>query len=86
MNSCRGNAFACEVVDGSPLAEFNDCYSGNIGTINGISYTSLTCPMSEGKHTVSSDKPVGLTVYGSYNVGSYGYPGGSDVKLINPIE
>jgi len=73
-------------VDGSPLAEFNDCYSGDIGTIDGINYTQLTCPMSEGKHTVSGDKPVGLTVYGYYNVGSYGYPGGSDVKLINPIE
>jgi len=25
-------------------------------------------------------------VYGYYNVGSYGYPGGSDVNIINPIE
>jgi hypothetical protein len=29
---------------------------------------------------------VGLSVYGYYNVGSYGYPGGSDVKIINPID
>jgi len=73
-------------VDSQPLAEFNDCVTGDVGTIDSITYTQLTCPMSEGKHTVSSDKPVGLTVYGYYNVGSYGYPGGSDVRLINPIE
>jgi hypothetical protein len=42
--------------------------------------------MNEGVHTVSSDEPFGLTVYGYYNVGSYGYPGGSDVKIINPVE
>ena len=73
-------------VDGSPLGEFTNCVTGPIGTIDGIIYTQLTCPVGEGAHTVSSDKPVGLTVYGYYNVGSYGYPGGSDVKMINPID
>ena len=32
-----------------------------------------------------SDLPVGVTVYGYYNVGSYAFVGGSDVKIINPI-
>ncbi len=73
-------------VDGQALDEFNDCVTGPIGTIDGVIYAQLTCPISEGSHTVSSDKPVGLTVYGYYSVGSYGYPGGSDVKMINPIE
>jgi hypothetical protein len=73
-------------IDGEGLAEFNDCTVGVVGVVNGITYDQLTCPMSEGVHSVSSDKPFGLTVYGYYNVGSYGYPGGSDVKIINPID
>jgi hypothetical protein len=77
---------ATVTVDGTALGEFNDCYEGDIGTVNGILYKQLTCPMTEGVHTVASSMPVGLTVYGYYNVGSYGYPGGSDVKIINPIE
>ncbi len=73
-------------IDGQSLAEFNNCTTGVVGVVNNTTYDQLTCPMSEGVHTVSSDKPFGLTVYGYYNVGSYGYPGGSDVKIINPIE
>ncbi len=77
---------ATVMVDGQPLAEFNDCVTGDIGTVQGVIYDQLTCPMTEGTHTVSSNMPLGLTVYGYYNVGSYGYPGGSDVNIINPIE
>lgn len=77
---------AAVIVNGQGLGEFANCVSGDVGTINGIVYNQLTCEMPEGVHTVASDKPVGLTVYGYYNVGSYGYPGGSDVRIINPIE
>lgn len=77
---------ATVMVDGRALGEFNDCVEGPIGTVQGTVYKQLTCPMTEGSHTVASNMPVGLTVYGYYNVGSYGYPGGSDVKIINPIE
>lgn len=73
-------------VDGQPLGEFNNCVTGDIGMVGAIQYTQLTCPMAEGVHTISANMPVGLTVYGYYNVGSYGYPGGSDVRIINPIE
>jgi hypothetical protein len=73
-------------VDGGALGEFSGCERAPIGTIVGIDYEQVTCPMNEGVHTVSSDEPFGLTVYGYYNVGSYGYPGGSDVKIINPVE
>jgi uncharacterized protein (TIGR00159 family) len=66
---------ATVTVDGQGLGEFNNCYEGDIGTVNGILYKQLTCPMAEGVHTVASNMPVGLTVYGYYNVGSYGYPG-----------
>lgn len=73
-------------VDGTPVEALSGCSEEPIGEVNGIMYEQLTCLMQEGVHTVSSGQPVGLTVYGYYNVGSYGYPGGSDVKIINPIE
>ena len=56
-----------------------------IGMVNGVMYDQLTCKLAEGQHTVSADKPLGLSVYGYYNVGSYAFVGGSDVKIINPI-
>ena len=73
-------------VDGEALGEFNDCVTAPVGEVNGVMYDQITCEMSEGVHQVSAVKPFGLTVYGYYNVGSYGYPGGSDVKIINPID
>jgi hypothetical protein len=75
------------VLDGVPLmgAEFSNCYPGSIGMVNGVMYDQLTCKLAEGQHTVSADKPFGLSVYGYYNVGSYAFVGGSDVKIINPI-
>ncbi len=73
-------------IDGQPLGEFQtNCVTAAIGTLDGVGYSQMTCLMTEGVHKVSSDQPLGLTVYGYYNVGSYGYPGGSDVKIINPI-
>ena len=41
--------------------------------------------LGEGRHVATSDKPFGLGVYGYYNVGSYAYIGGSDIKIINPL-
>ncbi|MBE7452302.1 MAG: hypothetical protein HS111_26490 [Kofleriaceae bacterium] len=46
----------------------------------------MTCRISEGKHTVEGSEPFGLSVYGYYNVGSYAFAGGADVKIINPID
>jgi hypothetical protein len=77
---------ATVMVNGAPLGEFHDCVTGEIGTIKGIVYEQFTCPMTEGVHRVGSNMPFGLSVYGYYNVGSYGYPGGSDVRIINPID
>lgn len=72
-------------IDGS--GEFGpDCDIRPIGPVNGIQYEQMTCAMAEGVHRVVASEPVGLTVYGYYNVGSYGYPGGSDVKIINPVD
>jgi hypothetical protein len=75
------------ILDGVPLAmqEFAMCVTGPIGNVAGIDYEQVTCPAHEGHHTVSADKAFGLSVYGYYNVGSYAFVGGSDVKIINPI-
>jgi len=80
-------ADAMVMLDGMPLAmvEQSGCYSGPIGMVAGVAYDQITCPVAEGHHTVSADKPFGLSVYGYYNVGSYAFVGGSDVKIINPI-
>jgi hypothetical protein len=61
------------------------CASGAIGMVEGVMYDQITCALAEGHHTVSSDKPIGLSVYGWHDVGSYAFVGGSDVKIINPI-
>lgn len=74
-------------LDGIPLdgVEFSSCVRAPIGTVAGTLYEQVTCPLAEGHHTVAADKPFGLSVYGYYNVGSYAFVGGSDVKIINPI-
>jgi hypothetical protein len=75
------------MLDGFPLAmqELANCVYAPIGNVAGIDYEQVTCKAAEGHHTVSADKPFGLSVYGYYNVGSYAFVGGSDVKIINPI-
>jgi hypothetical protein len=75
------------MLDGFPLemAEFASCVKAPIGTVAGIDYEQVTCPAADGRHTVEADKPFGLSVYGYFNVGSYAFVGGSDVKIINPI-
>jgi hypothetical protein len=75
------------ILDGASLGEFpTNCTTANIGMLDSVNYSQLTCRLSEGIHTIETSNPVGLSVYGYYNVGSYAYPGGSDVKIINPIE
>jgi len=73
-------------LDGTPLGQVTGCSAGPIGMVNGTMFDQLTCPAMEGRHVISGDKPFGLSVYGYYNVGSYAFVGGSDVKIINPIE
>jgi hypothetical protein len=75
------------MLNGFPLemAEFANCTKGPIGMVAGVDYEQVTCLAQPGRHTVDSDKAFGLSVYGYYNVGSYAFVGGSDVKIINPI-
>ena len=77
---------ATVMLDGMPLAMTMGCYTAPIGMVAGTAYVQTTCPASEGHHVVQADQPFGLSVYGYFNVGSYAFVGGSDVKIINPIE
>jgi len=75
------------MLDGIALnsVEFSQCVTAPIGTVANVMYEQVTCPLTEGHHSVVSDLPFGLSVYGRYSVGAYSFVGGSDVKLINPI-
>jgi hypothetical protein len=77
-----GATFELDGSDEFPPA----CEERPIGPIAGVEYEQVTCALSEGVHHVSTTEPSGLTVYGYYAVGSYSYPGGSDVNIINPID
>ncbi len=72
-------------ADGRTLGEFVGCVTEPIGMVHGIAYEQVTCPVAEGQHTVAGSEAFGITVYGYYNVGSYAFAGGSDLKIINPI-
>lgn len=74
-------------LDGIPLEsqEFGNCVKAPIGTMQGVMYEQMTCPVTDGRHFAVGDLPFGVSVYGYYSVGSYSFVGGSDVKLINPI-
>ncbi len=72
-------------VDGRALGEFAGCQVEPIGPVHGVNYEQVTCPVTEGQHTVAGTEAFGITVYGYYNVGSYAFAGGSDLKIINPI-
>ena len=76
------------MIDGVALdgVEFSSCTRAPIGVVAGTMYEQVTCPLAEGKHSASADKPFGISIYGYYNVGSYAFVGGSDVKIINPIQ
>ncbi len=61
------------------------CTYEDAGMIDGTAYQAVTCPVDPGPHVIDATLPVGITVYGYYNVGSYGYAGGSDLERINPL-
>ena len=59
------------------------CEKFPAGTIDAVAFNSIRCPVEDGIHRLEASAPVGITAYGYYGVGSYGYPGGADVKQIN---
>jgi hypothetical protein len=67
-------------IDGAPLGA--SCTSSVIGPLDGTSYVSRRCPLTEGAHTMTGDKPFGIVAYGYGRAGSYAFVGGSNVKKI----
>lgn len=59
------------------------CEQFPAGVLGADSFIAIRCQLADGVHRVQSDRPVGVTVYGYYNVGSYGYAAGSELKRIN---
>ena len=68
--------------DGGPLPA--GCASNpGVGTLAGISYDVVRCPITDGAHSLSADLPIGVVVYGFDSYVSYGYPGGTDLRIVN---
>ncbi len=58
------------------------CVVASAGSVNGVSYEARRCPLNEGVHSLSGDKPFGVVAYGYGAAGSYAFAGGADVKKI----
>ncbi len=74
------------IIDGYDVTgdEFQTrCTYTPAGEIGGVAYMAATCSVEDGAHELRSDQPVGLTVYGYYSAGSYGYAAGTDLRRIN---
>jgi len=71
-------------LDGEVLGELSTrCQQYPAGTLDGVEYIALRCELTDGVHYVTASEPVGVNVYGYYNVGSYGYAAGSELERIN---
>ncbi|MSP25861.1 MAG: hypothetical protein EXR75_12015 [Myxococcales bacterium] len=66
-------------IDGGVPAS---CIVAAAGMLEGKSYEARRCPLGEGAHTLTGDKPFGIIAYGYGNAGSYAFAGGADVKRI----
>ena len=76
---------ATVMLDGQDVATNSACVSEMAGMIDTTGYVSATCPVEPGVHRIEGTLPVGITVYGYYSRGSYGYTGGSNFTRINLI-
>ena len=65
-------------LDGQPVVDWRSA-----GRLDGVQWQVATLEVSDGRHEVSSDGQVGLTVYGYDRDVSYGYPGGLNLERIN---
>ncbi len=55
------------------------------GTLEGINYAHIHRKIHPGSHTIESDEPIGIAVFGYGKDVSYAYPGGSGIrKLYTP--
>jgi hypothetical protein len=73
-------------IDG---AQPGGCVVAPAGSLDGLAYEARRCPLAEGAHSLTGDKPFGIIAYGYGAAGSYAFAGGADVKRIYtppPIE
>ncbi|MFH0902702.1 MAG: IgGFc-binding protein [Pseudomonadota bacterium] len=84
--------------DNLPLEAVLECEYELVGELAEgeveVEYQAIRCPLSapspagpglqdDGVHTLDSNRPIGLVVWGFDSYVSYGYPGGTNVDLIN---
>lgn len=68
-------------IDGADVA--STCERHEDGSLGSVTYHAYYCEIDDGHHVVDAgERPVGVTVYGYYSAGSYGYPAGSDLREI----
>lgn len=67
------------LLDGNPTT---GCVVTLAGDIDGKTYESRRCPVTEGVHGLTGAAPFGVVAYGYGNAGSYAFAGGADVKKI----
>lgn len=68
-------------LDGQPVSE-----SAFGGAIGGTAWGSARVEIDGNQHTIESTEPFGIVVYGFASYTSYSYPGGLDLKFINPVQ
>lgn len=59
-----------------------NCIVAPAGMLDGVAYEARRCPLAEGVHRLSGQKPFGIAAYGYGTAGSYAFIGGADVKRI----
>lgn len=67
-------------IDGAPLPGL--CTVRPAGNVGGTDFETRTCPLNEGPHAMTGDKPFGIAAYGYGNAGSYAFVGGANVTKI----
>lgn len=83
MAGMDGPSMGTFTLDGGALPF--DCVEDVAGTLGGVEYRSIVCPVEEGAHLLEGDTNFGLTAYGYGPAGSYAYTGGADVKPIYDV-
>ncbi|MFO0757821.1 MAG: IgGFc-binding protein [Byssovorax sp.] len=67
------------LLDGAPT---DGCHIETAGTLDGVTYESRRCKVTDGLHRLSGQKPFGIVAYGYGSAGSYAFAGGADVKKV----
>jgi hypothetical protein len=84
--SWRANYIALALPKGASVtvdgAAPTGCDNAPMGTIGGVDYVGVRCPISEGAHALVGTAPFGLAAYGYGTAGSYAFVGGANVKKI----